>query len=49
MLARVTHGLSGFDILECPVCDDIQQMVSDLADPMKSAKTNGWLDGQAPT
>jgi hypothetical protein len=53
MLARVTHGLSGFDIrtFECPVCDDIHQMVSDLADPMKSAKTNRWLHGQlrAPT
>jgi hypothetical protein len=48
MLARVAHGLSGFDIrtFECPVCDQIHQIVIDLADPMKSTKTNGWLHGQ---
>jgi hypothetical protein len=53
MLARITPGPSGFDIrtFECPACDDIHQVVVDLADPMKSAKTNGWLHGQlqAPT
>jgi hypothetical protein len=53
MLARVAHGLSGFDIrtFECPVCDHIHQIVIDLADPMKSTKINGWLHGQlqAPT
>jgi len=53
MLGRITRGLSGFDIrtFECPVCNDIHQMVIDLVDPMKSAKTNGWLHGQlqAPT
>jgi len=53
MLGRITRGLSGFDIrtFECPVCNDIHQMVIDLVDPMKSANTNGWLHGQlqAPT
>jgi hypothetical protein len=53
MLARITPGPAGFDIrtFECPACDDIHQVVVDLAAPMKSAKTNGWLHGQlqAPT
>jgi hypothetical protein len=47
MLARVAHGLSGIDIrtFDCLECD-IYRMVSDLADPMKVAKTSGWLQGQ---
>jgi hypothetical protein len=53
MLARITHGPWDFDIrtFECPVCTGIHQVVADLADPMKSRKTNGWLQGQlhAPT
>jgi hypothetical protein len=52
-LARVTHGPSGFDIktFECPACDNVHQLVAEIADPMKSAATNGWLRGelQAPT
>jgi len=53
MLARITHGPWDFDIrtFECPMCAGIHQVVADLVDPMKSAKTNGWLQGelQAPT
>jgi hypothetical protein len=53
MLARITPGPSGFDIrtFECPACNNVHQMVVDLVDPMKSAKTSGWLHGQlrAPT
>jgi hypothetical protein len=53
MLARITRGPSGFDIrtFECPACDDVHQCVVDLADPMKSRETAGWLRGelQAPT
>jgi hypothetical protein len=44
---------AGFDIrtFECPECDDVHQAVVELADPMKSSKTNGWLMGElrAPT
>jgi hypothetical protein len=44
VLARIFPGHSGIhirtsDCLEC----DIYRMVSDLADPMKAAKTSGWL------
>jgi hypothetical protein len=53
MLARITPGRFGFDIrtFECPACKDVQQVVADLVDPMKSQTTNGWLHGQlqAPT
>jgi hypothetical protein len=50
---RITKGQSGFGIqtLECPVCDDIHQLVVDLVDPMKSLKAAGWLKSElrAPT
>jgi len=53
MLARVTPGRWGFHIhtFECPECNDIHQLVAYLADPMKSRKTQGWLQGElrAPT
>jgi len=53
MLARVTPGRWGFHIhtFECPECNDIHQIVADLADPMKSRKTQRWLRGElrAPT
>ena len=52
-LARITPGLTGFHIrtFECPVCDDIHQLVVDLVDPMKSLKAAGWLKSElrAPT
>ena len=52
-LARITPGLSGFAIrtFKCPLCDEVQQIVADLADPLKSTRANGWLQGQlqAPT
>jgi hypothetical protein len=52
-LARITPGPSGFDIrtFECPACDHVHQIVVDLADPMKSRRTDGWLHVQlqAPT
>ena len=45
ILARVTSGRLGFHIrtFECPECSDIHQIVAELADPMKSRKTQGWL------
>src|ERR1043165_2378360 len=48
MLARISPGSSGFDIrtFECPECDHVHQIVVELADPMKSSKTNAWLMGQ---
>jgi phage FluMu protein Com len=53
MLARVTPGRWGFNIrtFECPECKDVHQIVADLADPMKSPRTNRRLEGQlrAPT
>jgi len=53
MLARITPGHAGFDIrtFECPACDSVHQQVVELADPMKSLETAGWLRGQlhAPT
>jgi hypothetical protein len=53
MLARITPGPSSFDIrtFECLACDHVHQVVVDLGDPMKSPRTNGWLQGQlhAPT
>jgi len=53
MLARTTPGLTGFHIrtFECPACDDVYQRVVDLADPMKSRETLGWVRGElrAPT
>jgi hypothetical protein len=52
-LARITPGRSGFDIrtFECRACDHIYQRVVALADPIKSRKTTGWLQGElrAPT
>jgi hypothetical protein len=52
-LAGIAPGRLGFDIrtFECPECDHVHQTVVELADPMKSRKTNGWLMGQlrAPT
>jgi hypothetical protein len=49
----LTSGRLGFHIrtFECPECRDIQQIVAERADPMKSPKTNRWLQGQlrAPT
>jgi hypothetical protein len=40
-------GPSGIDIrtFDCLECD-LYRMVSDLADPMKAAKTSGWLQGE---
>jgi hypothetical protein len=53
MPARITSGTSGFDIrtFECPACDYVDQLMVELVDPMTSARTNGWLQGQfqAPT
>ena len=53
MLARITPGTSGFDIrtFECLVCEEVLQRVVELADPMKSRTTAGWLRGElrAPT
>jgi hypothetical protein len=53
MLALITRSPSGFDIqtFECPACAEIHQRVVDLADPMKSRKTEGWLRSElrAPT
>jgi hypothetical protein len=48
MLARITPGPSGFDIrtFECPVCNNVHQLVVALVDPLTSAKANGWLSGQ---
>jgi hypothetical protein len=48
MLARITPARSGFDIrtFECPACDHIHQRVVELADPMKSRETAGWLRGE---
>jgi hypothetical protein len=48
VLARVTSGRLGFHIrtFECPECNDIHQIVAELADPMKSQKTTRWLQGQ---
>ena len=48
MLARITPGLSGFDIrtFECPACEDVHQRVVELVDPMKSRTTAGWLRGE---
>jgi DNA polymerase III alpha subunit (gram-positive type) len=36
MLARITSGTSGFDIrtFECPVCDQVHQLVVEPIDPM---------------
>jgi hypothetical protein len=47
VLARIMPGPSGIDIrtFDCLECD-IYRMVSDLADPMKAAKTSGWLQGE---
>jgi hypothetical protein len=44
VLAR-TSGSLGFHIrtFECPECRDIQQIVAERADPMKSPKANRWL------
>jgi hypothetical protein len=53
MLARITRGRYGFDIrtFECPACDDVHQIVAEIVDPMTSAETRGWLQGElrAPT
>jgi hypothetical protein len=53
LLARLTPGLSGFDIgtFKCSACDHVHQMVVAFVDPMKSLKMNGGLQGQlqAPT
>jgi hypothetical protein len=48
MLARITPGRSGFDIrtFERPACDYIHQRVVELADPIKSKETAGWLAGE---
>jgi len=48
MLARITFGPSGFDIrtFECPACDHVHQIVVELADPIKSLGTLGWLAGE---
>lgn len=51
MLPQITPGGFGLSIrtLECPACDYVGSV--ELADPMKSPLTNGWLNGQlqAPT
>jgi hypothetical protein len=51
MLARITPGSFGLYIrtFECPACDYVG--VIELADPMKSRETAGWLQGElrAPT
>jgi hypothetical protein len=51
MLARITPGMTGFHIrtFECPACDDVYQRVVDLANPMKSHKTKGSLQGELQT
>lgn len=48
MLARITPGSSGLGIrtLACPACGHVHQRVVDLADPMKSLKVAGWLQGE---
>jgi hypothetical protein len=49
LLARITPGPSGFHIrtFACTTCDYVQQSVADLADPMKSPRTKGWLRGHS--
>jgi hypothetical protein len=53
MPARITPGRPGFDIqtFECPACELIHQVAVEPADPMKSADTLAWLQGElrAPT
>jgi len=48
MLARITPGPAGFDIrtFECPACDFIHQIAVELVDPMKSADTLAWFQGE---
>ena len=53
MLARITPGLSGFDIrtFECLECGTFHQSVTKPVDPLKSLEMAGWLRGElrAPT
>jgi hypothetical protein len=53
MLTRISFGVSGFDLrtFECSVCDHVHQKLVALVDPMKSEKTDRWLQGElrAPT
>ena len=53
MLTRISFGVSGFDLrtFECSVCDQVHQKLVALVDPMKSEKTDRWLQGElrAPT
>jgi Zn ribbon nucleic-acid-binding protein len=48
MLARITPGPSGFEVrtFECPACDHIDQVVIELADPMKAPEVAGWFQGE---
>jgi hypothetical protein len=48
MLARVTPAPAGFEIrtFECSACDFVHQIAVELADPMKSADTLAWFQGE---
>jgi hypothetical protein len=48
MLARITPGPAGFDIrtFECPACDFVHQLAVELVDPMQSANTLAWFQGE---
>jgi hypothetical protein len=53
MLARITPGRGSFDVRTyvCPACYFARQLAVELVDPMKSADTLAWFQGelQAPT
>jgi hypothetical protein len=48
MLARITPGPAGFHIrtFECPACDFAHQLAVALVDPMQSANTLAWFQGE---
>ena len=52
-LAHVTRDLGDYSVntLECSKCSRVYKKVVKFGDPMKSAETTGWLNGQlvAPT
>jgi hypothetical protein len=51
MLARITPGRAGFHIrtFECPACDFVHQIAVELVDPIKSANTLAWFQGELRT
>jgi hypothetical protein len=51
LLTRISSGVSGFDLetFECPACKHLHKALVAFVDPMTSAETSGWLQGQLQT